>query len=91
MERLKFLKMVKKSKRENGMFRPVKIKENLSLDEVFRIKMLALHHPGLDINETILRYYPLKDNGAQLFGYVGEITKKQIREYNKKYEDLQFE
>ena len=85
------LKMVKKSKRENGLFRPVKIKENLTLDEVFRIKMLALHHPGLEINETILRYYPLRDNGAQLFGYVGEITKKQISEYNRKYEDHHFE
>ena len=85
------IKMVRASKTQNGLFRPVKIKENLTLDEVSRVKLLALHHPGLSINATIVRHYPLKEAGAQLFGYVGEISKKQISSYKKLYPRSQFE
>ncbi len=80
--------MVRKSRIRNGPFRPVKIKENLTLDEVFRLKLQRLDHPGLNINEAILRHYPLKENGAQLFGYVAEISKEQISKFNQKYQGL---
>lgn len=79
------IKHVNTSKRQNGMFRPVKIKENLTLDEVMRVKMLRLNHPGVNINATILRSYTMQKNGAQLFGYVGEISKRQIEDYNEKF------
>ena len=76
---------VRKSRRRDGPFRPVKVKDHVSLDEVFKLKMLRWDHPGLNINEAIIRYYPLSENGAQLFGYVGEISKEQIPKYNQKY------
>lgn len=79
---------VQKSRRRNGPFRPVKIKDNLTLNEVYRLKILRWDHPGLNINETILRHYPLEKNGAQLFGYVGEISEREINAYNKKYRSL---
>lgn len=79
------VKHVNTSKRRNGLFRPVKIKENLTLDEVMRVKMLRLNHPGVNINATILRSYTMGKNGAQLFGYVGEISKRQIEDYNNKF------
>lgn len=82
------VQMVKKSRRQNGPFRPVKIKDNLSMDEVYRLKLLRWDHPGLNINEVILRFYPLAENGAQLFGYVGEISKEQIDRFNSKYQGL---
>lgn len=85
------LKTVLKSKRENGLYRPVKIKENLTLDEVYKVKLAALHNPGLRINATIVRHYPMGENGAQLFGYVGEISKKQISSFKREYPSLQFE
>lgn len=75
---------VRKSRLRDGPFRPVKVKENVTLDEVFRLKLLRWEHPGLSINEAIIRFYPLGDNGAQLFGYVGEISKEQIPKYNAK-------
>lgn len=77
---------VKTSRRRNGPFRSVRIKDNLTMEEVYRLKMLRWDHPGLNINEVIVRHYPLKENGAQLFGYVSEISKQQIEKYNKRYQ-----
>ncbi len=77
---------VRKAQRRDGPFRPVRIKDNVSLEEVFRLKLLRWDHPGLNINETILRYYNLNENGAQLFGYVGEISREQLPKYNELYQ-----
>src|SRR5690606_21412050 len=56
--------LVRKTQRRDGPFRPVKVKDNVSLEEVFRLKLLRWDHPGLNINESILRYYSLAENGA---------------------------
>ena len=77
--------LVQRSKRMNGPFRTVRIKENLSRDEIFSLEMLKLDYTGIDIKETVLRSYPYKENGAQLFGYVSEITKKQLPILNEKW------
>ncbi len=77
---------VRKSQRRDGPFRALRIRDNISLDEVFKLKLLRWDHPGLNINEDILRYYSLAQNGAQLFGYVGEISREQIPRYNERYE-----
>lgn len=82
----KIADLVRISQRRDGPFRPVKIKDNVSMDEVFKLKLLRWDYPGLNINESILRYYNLGENGAQLFGYVGEISKEQIDQYNEKYQ-----
>lgn len=74
---------VKSEKRKSGDFRPVLIKENLSRDEVIRLERLRIDYPGLDVNMSIRRSYTLKDNGAQLFGYVGEISKEELPRVNK--------
>lgn len=80
------LQMVQKSKRMNGPFRPVKIKDNLSRDEIFNLEIIKQDYSGIDIKENVLRSYPLKTNGAQLFGYVGEISKRQLPILNEKYD-----
>lgn len=76
---------IEKSKRVNGPFRPVRIKDNLSRDEIFNLAILKDDFP-IDIKENVVRYYPLKDDGAQLFGYVSEISKRQLPVLNEKYE-----
>ena len=76
---------VQKSKRINGQFTNIRLKDNLSREEVFRLKRLRLDIPGLEIRESIVRYYPLIENGAQVFGYVGEISKKELEKLNQKY------
>jgi len=78
--------LVRKTQRRDGPFRPVKVKDNVSLEDVFRLKLLRWDHPGLNINESILRYYSLAENGAQLFGYVGEISREQLPKFNELYQ-----
>lgn len=79
------MQAVQKSRRMNGPFRPVRIKENLSRDDIFNIEILKQDYSGVDIKETVLRAYPLKENGAQFFGYVGEISKRQLPLLNDKF------
>lgn len=91
LEPEKVVQRVQRSRKQNGPYAPVRLKENLSREEVFRLKRIRLDTPGLEIRETVLRSYPLKASGAQLFGYVGEISKKQIPLYNEIYKGILFE
>lgn len=83
----KLIQKVKRSRKQNGPFAVVKVKENLSLDEVFRLRRIRIDHPGVEVRENVVRSYPLGASGAQLFGYVSEISKRQIPDLNKKYKD----
>ena len=76
---------VQLGEKKHGSFRPVVIKKHLTLNEVTRLKLLQWNYTGVDIQEAIIRHYPLKENGAHLFGYLSEIAKNQIPEFNKKY------
>lgn len=78
---------VRRSRYRNGPFRPVKIKDNLTLDQVYALKMLRWDNPGLNINETILRHYPLSSAASQVLGYVGEISKEQLERFNRHLKD----
>lgn len=85
------IQMVQRSKKINGPFRPVKLKDNLTRDEIFNLEIIKNDYSGLDIKENVLRSYPLRANGAQLFGYVGEISKRQLPILNEKYaEQIKF-
>mgnify|MGYP001133519638 CR=1 FL=1 len=90
MEPERVVQRVQRNRRQNGPFAPVRIKENLSRDEVFRLKRIRVDTPGLEIREVVVRHYPLKDNGAQLFGFVGEISKRQLPDYNRRYPETKF-
>lgn len=91
LEPQKLISRVQKSRRQNGPFATIRLKDNLSREEVFRLKRIILDNPGLDIRESVVRFYPLAQNGAQLFGYVSEISKKQIPHYNDIYPNINFE
>ncbi|MGZ3768931.1 MAG: penicillin-binding protein 2 [Bdellovibrio sp.] len=88
MEPDKLVLKVTKSRKQNGPFAQIRLKDNLSREEVFRLKRMRLDTPGLEIRESIIRYYPLKENGAQLFGYVGEISKRQLPVLNDLYKNI---
>ncbi len=85
MEPEKVIQKVQKNRRQNGPFAQIRLKENLSREEVFRLKRMRLDTPGLEIRESIVRYYPLRENGSHLFGYVGEISKRQLPLLNELY------
>lgn len=81
----KLVARIQRSRKQNGPFAPIRLKENLSREEVFRLKRIRIEMPSLEIRENILRSYPLKENGAQMFGYVGEISRRQIPRMNELY------
>lgn len=72
MEKVRF------SRRQNGVFKPVRIKENITRDEVARIERMKIDAPGLAVEMGIKRNYLLGENGAQLLGYTGEISKEEL-------------
>ena len=76
---------VKKSRRRNGPFFPAEIKRHLTRDELFKVELVKLDHPGLQADEFILRHYPYRGEVAHALGYVREIAKKDIPRLNKKY------
>ncbi len=86
----KIAERFRRSKRINGAFSTIRLKDNLSREEVFRLKRIRLNIPGLEIRESIIRHYPLQENGAQIFGYVGEISKTEISKLNEKYKSSLF-
>lgn len=87
LDAAKVIEKIQRSKRLNGPFANVRLKDNLAREEVFRLKRIRLETPGLEIRESILRHYPLNENGSQLFGYVGEISKLEIPKLNEKYKN----
>ncbi len=88
MDTDKIVVKVQRSRKQNGPFTQIRLKENLTREEVFRLKRMRLDIPGLEIRESIVRYYPLKEDGAQLFGYVAEISKRQIPLLNEMYKNI---
>ena len=79
------IKKVREGEKQYGPFYPVAVKKHLNIQQIVRLKALQWDFAGLDIRETIIRHYPLKQNAAHLFGYMGEISKAQIQKLNKKY------
>ena len=79
------IEKVRLEEKKHGPFRPIVIKKHLDLNQVVQLKLLQWNYTGVDIQEAIIRHYPLKENGAHLFGYLSEIAKKQIPIFNKKY------
>lgn len=83
---------VKKSRSQNGSFRPVKVKENVSRDDVIKVEKLRLQHPGLEVKVSIKRSYLAGPIGAQLLGYVAEISKEELPKLNQtRKEEEKFE
>lgn len=77
------LAKMKLSRKKSGHFFPVRIKENLTLDEVARLESMKLDYPGLEIEMAITRSYHTNQSGSQLFGYVGEISEDELNKVNR--------
>ena len=87
----RIINKIDRSQKQNGPYASIHLKDNLTREEVYHLKRVRLDTPGLEIRETVLRSYPLNGNGAQLFGYVAEISKKQLPLYNEKYKVITFD
>jgi len=71
---------IRKDIRNNRKFVPVKIKDNLSWEEVAAIQLNAPSLPGIVIDEGLNRYYPLGSYTAHFLGYVGAVSEKEQKD-----------
>ena len=75
-EEEKVLKDIKNKRR----FIPVKLKDNLSWDDVSKILLHAPDLPGVEIVEGLSRTYPYADLYAHVLGYVGPVSDKDRKD-----------
>jgi len=73
-----------KKARTQPSFMPVKIKTDLSRDEVAAIESWKIDMPGVQVEEEIKRTNIYSDIAAHLLGYIGEVSATELPLVNKK-------
>ncbi len=58
---------------------PVKIKSDLSIDEVAKVEAHRIYLPGVTVQIEPKRYYPYGEAIAHLIGYVSEISSEELK------------
>ena len=81
---------IEKEKKRSGIFHPIVLKDKLSLTEIHQFKQLHWDHADLQVRTWERRMYPLKENGSQLLGFIGPLSKKDIQTLKKKKELFHF-
>ncbi len=71
---------IKKDLKSNKSFVPIKIKDNLSWEEVSKIQLNAPDLPGVIIDEGLSRYYPYGEKMAHVLGYVAAVSEKDVKD-----------
>jgi len=69
---------VKQERRRS--FVPIRLKRNVDIKSVAFVSEHAASLPGVDVESEPLRRYPLGAMGSHLFGYVGEISDKDLED-----------
>lgn len=70
---------IKKDISHHRRFVPVKIKDNLSWEEVATLMLNNTRYPGLIIDEGLIRSYPYKQYTAHPLGYVGSVSETDLQ------------
>jgi penicillin-binding protein 2 len=61
-------------------FVPIRLRRNVDMRSVAYVSEHAASLPGVDVESEPLRRYPLGPMGSHLFGYVGEISDKDLED-----------
>lgn len=80
-------KVIKQSK-QTAKFIPIKVKEDLSWEEVAKIELNLPDLPGLLIDTGEVRRYPLGQATAHVIGYVGAVSEKELKEQGEEESEL---
>ncbi len=72
-------RVIKESKK-TAKFIPLRVKEELSWEEVARIEVHLPYLPGVSIERGEIRSYPYKDSTAHLVGYVRNVSPKDLED-----------
>ncbi|NBX17319.1 MAG: penicillin-binding protein 2 [Proteobacteria bacterium] len=70
-------------------FVPIRIKRNLTLHEVAMMESNKFFLPGVDVDTAPRRDYQRSDS-AHLFGYLGEVTNRELDSLNSVARDYQY-
>ena len=71
-------------RRAGDVVDPVTVKESVHEDQISYLQERQAEFPGVEIGQAYLRHYPYQALGAQLLGYVGEISPAQLRQLRGK-------
>jgi penicillin-binding protein 2 len=71
--------LVQLRKRSKDPVTPVTVREGIHRDQIYYLSEHKLDFPGVKLAQTYLRRYPYQALGAQLLGYVGEISPDQLK------------
>lgn len=71
---------IKKELKRKRSFVPIKIKDNLTWEEVSRIQLNAPSLPGIVIDEGLSRYYPYGEKTTHLLGYVSSVSENDVKD-----------
>ena len=72
-------KKIKRSQKRNGPFHPVILKTHLLIKEIHKIKQMGWDYEEFQVVELDERVYPLKENGSQIFGFIGPISNEEVK------------
>lgn len=67
---------IEQSLKKRRRFIPIKLKNNLSWNEVSKLMLHAPDLAGVEINEGLSRNYPYSDIYAHVLGYVGPVSEQ---------------
>ncbi len=73
--------LIKNAKRNYhllGSYLPTLVARQITQTQALEFKKLKQNYPEINAEEVIFRNYPLKESGAQIFGYVSTANEKQI-------------
>ena len=65
---------------------PITVKTAVGEDQISYLYEHQADFPGVQIQQTYLRHYPYQSLGAQMLGYVGEVSQQELDAHPKLYE-----
>ncbi|GBE26425.1 stage V sporulation protein D [bacterium BMS3Bbin03] len=71
-------------RRQNGRFRPVRLKRQISFKEVSLLEENKLTLPGVGLWIEPKRFYPSPARATHVLGYIGEISNSELKTLAKK-------
>lgn len=63
-------------------WRPILVREDLARDIVAELRQHETENAGAEIVSVPVRYYPFKNLGSHMLGYVGEIDKERLDHFH---------
>ena len=71
---------IRRDLKRNRSFVPIKVKDNLSWEEVAKIQLNASDLPGIIIDDGLNRAYPYGEKTAQVIGYVAAVSDGDVKD-----------